>query len=275
MSGDIQFMPTTYAHYRLGEEVRRQLPEELQKRIRQNLELFHIGVHGPDHMFYYNPLCHNKVGELGTLIHEEAGKKFFSNAARIIHKSDKKTAHQAYIYGYLCHFALDYVCHGYVGEQMEKEGLSHYEIEAEYDRRLLLMDGHANPVEICVTKHLSPVITNAEVIADFYEGVSVVQVLRSLKGMVFFLNLLRAPSLKKRKLVFGAMKAAGMYQKMSGLVMNYEENPLCTATTDEMVRRFPVAVELAAELIVEYERYLQQGGTLSETFSYNFESQMA
>ena len=46
-------MPTTYAHYRLGEEVRRQLPEELQKRIRQNLELFHIGVHGPDHMFYY------------------------------------------------------------------------------------------------------------------------------------------------------------------------------------------------------------------------------
>jgi len=69
------------------------------------------------------------------------------------------------------------------------------------------------------------------------------------------------------------MKAAGMYKSMRGLVMNYEENPLCAATTDEMVRRFPKAVQLAVELIAEYERYLYQGGTLSETFSYNFESQ--
>lgn len=266
-------MPTTYAHYRLGEKVRGQLPENLQQMIQQNQELFQIGVHGPDHMFYYNPLCYNKVGKLGSLIHEETGRKFFTNAARVIHKCEKKEAHQAYIYGYLCHFALDYVCHGYVGEQMEEKGLTHYEIEAEYDRRLLLMDGHENPVKICVTNHLHPTVSNAEIIADFYDTLSVKQTLHSLKGMVFFLNLLRAPSSAKRKLVFTAMKAAGMYQKMGGLVMNYEENPLCTETTDEMVRRFEQAVKLAVELIVEYEAYLKQGGTLSETFSYNFESQ--
>ena len=99
-------MPTTYAHYRLGEEVRKKLPEDLQNKIVQNQELFHIGVHGPDHMFYYNPLRHNKVGELGTLIHEESGRKFFVNAARVIHKCEKKAAHRSYIYGYLCQLKI-------------------------------------------------------------------------------------------------------------------------------------------------------------------------
>lgn len=266
-------MPTTYAHYRLGEETRKQLPKHLQQIIQANLELFHIGVHGPDHMFYYNPILSTKVGKMGRRLHKEPGRVFFVNASGVIHKCDRKDAHLAFIYGYLCHFAMDYVCHGYVGEQMEEKGLSHYEIEAEYDRRLLIMDGHKKPVEVCVTSHLHPTVFHAEVMADFYEGISVKQTLRSLKGMLFFLNLLRAPSVLKRKMVLGAMKVAGMYRKMSGLVMNYEENPQCTETTDEMVRRFPIAVKLATELIQEYEGYLERGGKLSETFSYNFESE--
>lgn len=266
-------MPTTYAHFRLGEEVRKRVSMTAQDSINQNLELFQTGVHGPDHLFYYNPLSPSRIGQIGSRIHDESGRKFFTKAARVIHKSQNKDAHRAYIYGYLCHFALDYVCHGYVGEQMEKTGLSHYEIEAEYDRRLLIMDGYDKPVWVCVTKHLHPSWENAEVIADFYEEVSVKQVYQSLKGMVFFLNLLRAPSKGKRKFVFGAMKAVGIYKKMHGLVMNYEENPQCTETTDEMVRRFEPAVCLAAKLIEEYETYLKQGGTLSETFAYNFESE--
>ena len=108
-------MPTTYAHYRLGENVRKILPEHLQQLINKNEELFHIGVHGPDHMFYYNPVISTKVGKTGSRIHKEPGKKFFAAAAQVIHKCEKKEAHLAFAYGYLCHFAMDYVCHGYVG----------------------------------------------------------------------------------------------------------------------------------------------------------------
>jgi len=266
-------MPTTYAHFRLGEEVRKCVSKQAQDIIKQNIELFQIGVHGPDHLFYYNPISPSRIGKIGSRIHDESGRKFFIKAARVIHKSKNKDAHRAYIYGYLCHFAMDYVCHGYVAEQMEKTGLSHYEIEAEYDRRLLIMDGYEQPVFTCVTNHLHPSWQNAEVIADFYEEISVKQIFKSLKGMVFFLNLLRAPTKGKRRFVFGAMKAAGMYKKMHGLVMNYKENPRCMETTDEMVRRFDEAVSLAAKLIVEYECYLKQGGTLSKTFCYNFESE--
>lgn len=265
-------MPTTYAHYRLGEDVRNRVPSSVQNIIKENIQLFHFGVHGPDHLFYYNPLMKTKVGMIGSKTHEESAKTFFIRAARIIHKCDRKEAHKAYVYGYLCHFAMDYVCHGYIGEQMAQKGLSHYEIEAEYDRRLLIMDGYKNPVSICVTDHLHPTMENASVIADFYEGITKKQILQSLKGMPFYLNLLRAPSKRMRKLLFTAMKMVGMYKKMGGLVMNYEEDPKCSETTDELVKRFETAVELAVELIKEYERYLQQGGALSDTFCYNFES---
>jgi len=265
-------MPTTYAHYRLGEAVREQLPDTVKDIIDTNTELFHFGVHGPDHFFYYNPLMKTKVGLIGTQIHEEPAKKFFAKAARMIYKCGNKEAHMAYAYGYLCHFAMDYVCHGYIAEQMEEKGLSHYTIEAEYDRRLLIMDGHDKPVQVCTTNHLRPSMENARIIADFYQGVSVKQVYRSLNGMLLYLNVLRAPHKVLRKLLFLGMRMAGMYQSMSGLVMNYEEDRKCSGTTDELVRRFDEAAELAGKLIVEYEKYIRQGGALPETFCYNFES---
>ena len=266
-------MPTTYAHYRLGEAVRKQLPESVQNIINSNQELFHFGVHGPDHFFYYNPLKKTSVGMIGSKIHEEPGRKFFTCAAQTIHKCSDKDAHLAYVYGYLCHFAMDYECHGYIGEQMEEKGLSHYEIEAEYDRRLLVTDGYDKPVKVCTTEHLQPSMENARIITDFYKEVTVKQIYKSLKGMLLYLNILRAPDKFLRKIVYGGMKIAGIYKEMSGLVMNYEENPKCSETTDELVRRFDCAVETAVGNIVEYERFLVQGGALSETFCYNFESE--
>lgn len=266
-------MPTTYAHYRLGETVRKRLPESVQNIINDNQELFHFGVHGPDHFFYYNPLMKTSVGMTGTRIHEEPAKNFFIQATQQIHKCSNKDAHLAYAYGYLCHFAMDYVCHGYIGEQMEEKGLSHYEIEAEYDRRLLVMDGYNKPVSVCTTKHLQPTMDNASVIADFYEGITVNQVHKSLKGMVLYLNILRAPNKFLRKFLFCAMKMAGVYNTMNGLVMNYEESHKCIETTDELVRRFDIAVETAVRIITEFERFFAQGGALSENFCYNFESE--
>ena len=46
-------MPTTYAHYKFGKEVMSALPRPLQNAIENNRELFDIGLHGPDILFYY------------------------------------------------------------------------------------------------------------------------------------------------------------------------------------------------------------------------------
>ena len=46
-------MPSTYAHRRFGVNVLEHLPDELRAQLEQNRELYDIGLHGPDLLFYY------------------------------------------------------------------------------------------------------------------------------------------------------------------------------------------------------------------------------
>lgn len=265
-------MPTTYAHYRLGGAVAEKLPASARKTVLEHRELFDIGVHGPDIFFYYDPIFGNDVVRLGVRMHHEAGEKFFARVPSLVHKNTDKEAHKAYLYGFLCHFSMDVTCHGYINERIEKTGVGHYEIEAEYDRELLELDGY-EAVSKCLTGHLHASPQNAAVIADFWEEVSAKQVKKTLKRMIFFLNVLRAPSPVKRAVLFGLLKIAGMYEKMHGLVINYKENPASKETTEWLMAHFEQAVQLAVDLITEYEKYLQNGGKLSDAFSFNFESE--
>ena len=45
-------MPTTYAHFRFGNDVLKVLPDEMKKTINKNIELYNIGLHGPDILIY-------------------------------------------------------------------------------------------------------------------------------------------------------------------------------------------------------------------------------
>lgn len=265
-------MPTTYAHYRLGNEVAKKLPASAKETVSAYRGLFDIGVHGPDIFFYHNPILKSDLVRLGEQMHHESGATFFKRAASVIRKNNQKEAHKAYLYGFLCHFAMDVTCHGYIGEMIEKTGVGHFEIEAEYDRELLQKDGY-EAISKCLTGHLHATREHALVISDFWNEVSEKKVKQTLKRMVFFLNVLRAPSKAKRGLLFVLMKAVGFYEPLHGLIINYKENPLCRESTDWLMEHFDAAVSLAVELITEYEKYIQTGGTLSETFSYDFESE--
>ena len=205
-------------------------------------------------------------------MHHEAGGAFFKRAAAVVCKNEDKEAHKAYLYGFLCHFALDVTCHGYIGEQIIKTGIGHYEIEAELDRELLERDGYV-AVSKCLTKHLHASTQNATVIADFWKEVSPKQAKQTIRRMIFFLNVLRAPSRVKRAVLFTLLRLVGLYEPMHGLVINYQVNPACRESTDWLLTHFDDAVELAVRLITEYEEYILKGGSLSETFSYDFESE--
>ena len=52
-------MPSTYAHYIFGQQIRGRLSGYERKVIDKYPELFNIGLHGPDILFYYRPLCKN------------------------------------------------------------------------------------------------------------------------------------------------------------------------------------------------------------------------
>lgn len=110
-------MPSTYAHYRLGQEIRKKVPEDIRECIEKNQQLFNIGLHGPDILFYYKPLKANEINGIGYGMHERPGEEFFKYAKKVIRKNNEKPAYLAYVYGFICHFALDVSCHAYIDEK--------------------------------------------------------------------------------------------------------------------------------------------------------------
>ena len=44
---------------------KRQLPNDIKKIIIENKELYDIGLHGPDLLFYYLPLKNNEINSIG------------------------------------------------------------------------------------------------------------------------------------------------------------------------------------------------------------------
>ena len=75
-------MPTTYTHYRFGKEVISALPRPLQGAIENHRELFDIGLHGPDILFYHKALIKTPVNAQGYAMHEKMADEFSKKAYR-------------------------------------------------------------------------------------------------------------------------------------------------------------------------------------------------
>ena len=265
------FMPSTYAHYRLGLEVKNNLGAAERKVVEEYLELFMIGLHGPDILFYFNPLFSNQVNQIGYAMHGRSGKEFFENAAKVIKQHPDNKAYLSYVYGFICHFILDETCHGYIDEKIESSGISHTEIEVEFDRMLMVKDGY-DPIRHRLTEHIVPSMENAEVIQAFFEGADSVQVYQALKGMIKSNNLLLAPSKGKRLLINALLKVTGNYKEMHGLVVNYKKNSLCDDSSRKLWFLYQEAKGSAVSLIHEYLSYMEGSENLNQIYSYSFGS---
>lgn len=69
-------MPSTYAHYRLGQEVLDNLTGGIKSTILNHKELYDIGLHGPDILFYYKPLFHVRLTSRAMICMPEAADNF-------------------------------------------------------------------------------------------------------------------------------------------------------------------------------------------------------
>ena len=219
-------MPSTYAHYRMGQEVLEQVSDPARSIIMKHKQLYDIGLHGPDILFYYHPLRTNPVNAIGYGLHERSGKYFFGKAAEIIEKAHDKEAALAYIYGFICHFALDHSCHPYIEKKIKESGVTHAEIEVEFDRMLLAKRGH-NPLTHRLAGHIPTDMTSAGTIAEFFPEVTAEEVQQALKSMKHYNNLLVAPGHLKRGFIYALLAMTGNYKEMHGLIVNYKPNPKC------------------------------------------------
>ncbi len=262
-------MPTTYAHYKFGKEVTASLPKQLQKSIENNQELFDIGVHGPDILFYYKVFMTNHVNTTGYELHNQPADAFFLQASQVIRSSPNQDVARAYIDGFICHFSLDSECHKYIEKMIQVSGISHSEIEMEFDRMLLTED-FINPVSYLGTNHIHPTLKNAEIIAPFFDEVTATEVKKSLSSMIMIHKLLLAPSPKKRSLLFTVMKLAGQYESKHGMVMSETPNPACQDYCRLLKKLYKGAVPLAVGLIMKYHRLLSDGIDLPSRFHETF-----
>ena len=262
-------MPSTYAHRRFGADVLALLPDGLRATLEQHRELYDMGLHGPDLMFYYKALQSNPVNRLGNAMHEQKGEVFFTCARTVVENAPDKDAALAYVLGFVCHFALDSTCHPYVEAYVRESGVGHCEIETEFDNALLREDGE-DPLHFFTASHIQPSMERAAVVAPFYKGITILQAYDAMQGMRTVHRLLQASSPAKRWVVLHGMKAVGRYDTLHGLVANPEPNPACRESSVHLEELYHKALPLAVRLIEEFCDGLDTDAPLSAAYDHTF-----
>lgn len=264
-------MPDIYAHYVFGEKMKKAMPNELRKVALFDEELFEIGLHGPDILFYYKLPVGREINRIGYAMHEKPGKEFFEQAAAYIRRIDgeKKDRAVSYLIGFLCHYTLDRACHGYVEKKMQASDVSHSTVETEFDRYLLIKAGKL-PLKEKLTGHLVPSRKNASVIRHFFPGVRTEQIESTLKSMIVYNDIFVSDQPVIRGLTKTLMCLSGDYKGLRGLLMNGKEDKRCRDSSLRMEKLLNGAVQTGCELAANLLRYFEGIEELDERFTATF-----
>lgn len=276
-------MPTTYAHYRFGRDVYKHLPPQAQAVIQAHGGLYNIGLHGPDLLFYYKVYKKNPVSSTGFTMHDQPGKEFFQQAAQLMKRRYPRRSQKpgfsfltsskyAYLFGFLCHFALDSNCHPYVERMVRETSISHSEIEAELDRHLMMRDG-LNPMVCRPTSHLRPKVFYGSVISGFFPGISPGQIVASIRSMRFCCNLLAPSGQKLRFVVLRLLRGTPLPVTVREMIIKERPNPACRPITRELEQRYLAAIHDASQLIVNFMDHVENGTPLDSRLNHTFGEQ--
>lgn len=261
-------MPASYVHYRFGREVLTCLPKHYREIINKHRELFDIGLHGPDILFYYKPLSSNRINKLGNAMHDESSAPFFLRMAELVREFPRAEALTAYLYGFICHFTLDSACHPYIEKMTTVGGFSHTELETELERYFMLRD-HLDPAVYIPIQHIHATDVNCRVIAPCF-GLDSREIKASLKGMINCHKLLNAPSSCKRKLLYAGLKVTKNFDSMQGLILKPKPAIDCKKYCHELAQLFTDSITVAASLIQQYQNVISYHAGLPIRFSETF-----
>ena len=260
-------MASNYTHYKFGHLAVASSTEKVRAIVENNRELFDIGVHGPDILFYYkpykNPIRKNEISSRGYGLHKKTGLEVFEKMSAVAQTDEEK----AYLLGFVTHFVLDTAVHSYIERQTEKGVLTHIEMENELDRELLTTDGF-DPLREKLT-HIIPSDKNSAVISKFWEGIPPGKINKSLRSMLFCTNSLVTKNPIKRGAIKVFFAITGHYKQLHGLLINKKPNPLFSESNAELKKRFDSSVEIAARLMGEIFEGNLSNKILSRVFSDN------
>ncbi len=221
-------MPNLATHYLCGlEAIKLIANQECRELIERNINVFNLGVQGPDILFYYGIWPWSPKTKYGTI-----GEKFHISKVNLVfgaiidyilrQEGNVKDVLTVYFMGFLCHNCLDSITHPYIfyksgfkTDEDPRTNLYHYyhrRFETSIDvlmcNRLLNKKVH----EIKIDRLIGITVRERDVIGDMYESViaSVFNfnipgklISRAIKDMNTVEKLLRDPHGIKKKCVAG------------------------------------------------------------------------
>lgn len=257
-------MPTNYAHYRFGLQALEQMSPDIQHPIQRFRRMYDMGLHGPDLFFYYNPLTANSLSALGRQAHAMSGRDFFTQVCDILHKSPSE-AGLAYLYGLLCHYCLDSALHPLVKEASAEGTFGHVELEVEFDRFLLDLDGNVPPCTQDFSRHMTLTRGECVTVSQFYPSATPERVHRCVKTMSLATRILAG---KHRKLLEKVM--ALFPDKVAQNLMLQHANHKCFHLDKPLLALYDQALARLPGMVDQLAAHLDYNAPLGEDFDPTF-----
>lgn len=261
-------MPSNYAHYRFGKELLPTLPADVRRPIQRFRRLYDVGLHGPDLFYYHNLLTRDTVVSLGHKYHSQTGREYFTRICDRL-KQEPTEAAVAYLYGALAHFCLDSVFHPFVLAHTADGKISHTQLEAEFDRYLLTLDGVEHPHTYDCSAHMKLTRGECVTVAGFYPPATPDNVLLSLRNMAWSTKTMAVPEGAKRSVVRKAMSLAN--SDIKGQLLPTRPNRSCAALDEEMMARYSWAAELFPKLVEQMLAHMTYNAYLGSSFDHTFD----
>lgn len=261
-------MPAVYAHYRMGMALLPTMPADVRRTIQRFRRLFDVGLHGPDILFYHNPVIRTNIGALGSKFHDQTGREFFQRSCRIT-RLEKSEAAQAYLYGVLCHYVLDSACHPFVIRQVSRGVAVHTQIEAEFDRFLLEADGKLPPESQDLSTHLQLTYGECETVAKFYPGITTRNVQDCIRNMIAVLRLFATPDGVRRTILRNSLSLLG--PRVKGLLVPTRPDPVCKQLDQPLLELYDKAVADFPIYLNQLQAHLTYNGLFEKEFTKTFD----
>ena len=257
-------LPAAYAHLRFGNESIPRLPKEARLLAKHFSQLYEVGLQGPDLFFFYNPVLRSETGQLGYRFHRQSGREFFGNAAEKLRRSPSDGA-KAYLYGVLGHYCLDSLCHPFVHATAETGEAGHMEMETDFDRALMKLDGIDKPHLHALSAHFRLTAGECATAALFYAPASARDIRKCVRDMAL---VGRLTATKHRKLAGTLLSFGGKNGRE--MLMTERPNPRCRRTTAELTELYHQAMEKYPRLCEQLSRAISAGEPLGDDFEACF-----
>lgn len=243
-------MPAHNAHYLFGRTVLSMLPSDTQRVINTNADsyaAFIFGLQGPDILAFYRPIFPSILNKEGSTIHHSPGSFFFEHAINVV--KDSPTLEKAsYLYGAMCHYILDSLCHPVINSYVKTTGMSHSLVEREFDHYVL--EQHGLTPFIIDLKLVAPVRKNlGAIIAPFYETPTTSQMKLATRDMRRSILILGTKNDFLRKRLLSLLSSTKATRKQCDMVASHDYDPRSMYSNAEIWKKYEIAIDKAVSEI--------------------------